>query len=177
MDKECFQLFTDYVRYRAEVWDCNDKCEFELTCGTNAWLGETILNGVKHSITNFSKGIFLECYNSVLAEIRISTGQLWERFAEITIGSEIFFLRKSYPASGLKLLSSHSIPVLILESKWYEDKQRNFLMRLFTRKPYYLITVADTYLDRLQLLQLLAICSYCILVFKAIDFNEYSGNY
>lgn len=175
MKNTCYQLTVDYSWYKATVWDCDAKFEFEILCNTGKWSGETSINEVNYDIKNTLDGVFFKYIDSIVAEIDFFTRDSWKNFAEISFQGEKLSLKKSNSFSGLELTNTDSATVLKLELNWHVDDKKNWLMRLLTRQQYYLVRQGDVSMNQLELLQLIAICGYCVVVLASINTNDYSG--
>ncbi|MDJ1486361.1 hypothetical protein QNI16_38130 [Cytophagaceae bacterium YF14B1] len=158
MENTCFQIIVDNSRYKAHIWDCDAKYEFEVLCNSNTWLrtwsGKSIIGGEEYTFRNTSGGIFFEHDKKVLAEINIYTGRFWEKNARINIGGEIVTLKMKNPYSHLELRKADLTSVLVLKSGWHVDEKKNWLMRLLTRQQYYLVSPEDIAINRVITLRL-----------------------
>ena len=168
MENTCFQIIVDDSHYKATVWDCDAKFEFEVICNGGD-SGETTIDGETYTFKRDSKGIVFEHGNHVLACIHFSSGQMWERFAKITMDNETLHLRKGGFGEGITLFTSNSVRVLKLESNFHEDETKSWLMRKLSRQHYYLVRPAHIPLERLQLMRLIAICAFCFAKFQELD--------
>jgi len=159
---------------RNETILTNLKCE-KNHCFSSYYSGTSQIDNDIYSIACNSEKIILSYNNLNIGEIRLFSGEIFDRKAVIEIKDEKYKLNRKNLKQIFEVEDSSGQRLLTITGKVKKERQNNLFGKFyFDDKLYHSVTL-DKEIDDLKKIQLYLACGYCIRIFLDIDMGDYNG--